>query len=47
MKCAGYVALIGKVEVHSEFWLGDTMERYHLEDVSVDATILLKWVFKK
>jgi hypothetical protein len=47
MKCAGYVARIGKVEVHRGFGLGDTMERYHLEDVSIDGTILLKWFFKK
>jgi hypothetical protein len=44
MKCAGYIGSTGKIEGHR---LRDTMERYHLEDVSIDRTILLKYVFKK
>ena len=41
MKWAVYVARIEKIEGHRGFWLRDTMERYHLEDVSLDGTILL------
>jgi len=33
-------------EVHTGFWCGNLMERYHLEDQSVDR-IIFKWISKK
>ena len=30
-------------EVHTGFWCGNLMERYHLEDQSVDR-IIFKWI---
>jgi hypothetical protein len=34
------------VEVYAGFWWGDPRERDHLEDLSVGAIIILKWIFK-
>ena len=28
-------------------WLGDLRERDHLENLGVDGTMILKWIFKK
>jgi hypothetical protein len=33
-------------DVHTGFWRADLRERDHLEDLSVDRRIILKWVFK-
>jgi hypothetical protein len=33
--------------VHTGFWWGDLRERDHLNDLSVDGRIILKWIFKK
>jgi len=33
--------------VHTEFWWWDLRERDHLEDLGIDGSILLKWIFKK
>jgi len=46
MRRAGHVALVGRREVHTEFWLGNMKERAHLEDLGVDGRIILKWIFK-
>jgi hypothetical protein len=43
----GHVEIIGRGEVHTEFWWGKLRERDHLEDPSVDGTIILRWVFRK
>jgi hypothetical protein len=34
-------------EVHTRFWWGDLREADHLEDLGVDGSIILKWIFKK
>ena len=33
--------------MHTGFWWGDLRERDHLEDLSIDRRIILKWIFKK
>jgi hypothetical protein len=40
------VALIGE-RSGTKFWRGDLRDRDHLEDLSIDGRIKLKWVFKK
>jgi len=37
----------GAEEVHIGFWWGDLRERNHFEDLGVDGSIVLKWIFKK
>ena len=34
-------------EVHVGFWWGNMKERDHLEDLGIDGTIILKYIFKK
>jgi len=34
-------------EVYRGFWCGDLIERHHLEDPSVDGSIIIKWTFEK
>jgi hypothetical protein len=36
----------GRRDVHTGFWLGNLRERDHLEDLSIDKRITLKWIFK-
>jgi len=33
--------------VHTEFWWRDLRERDHFEDIGVDGTVILKWIFQK
>jgi hypothetical protein len=33
--------------MHTRFWLGNAMERNHLEVPSVDGRTILKWIFRK
>jgi len=33
--------------MHTCFWLGNVMERNHLEGQSVDGRIILRWIFRK
>jgi hypothetical protein len=47
MRWVGHLALIGKREVHTGFWLGDLREGGHLGDSGVDGRIILKLIFKK
>jgi hypothetical protein len=35
------------MEMHTGFWSGNLKERGHTEDLGLDGTIILKWVFKK
>jgi hypothetical protein len=32
---------------HTEFWWGDLRETYHLEDIGIDESIILKLIFKR
>jgi len=34
-------------EVHTGVWWGNLRERSHLEAISVNGSIILKWIFKK
>jgi hypothetical protein len=34
-------------EVHTGVWWGNLKERSHLEALSADGSIILKWIFKK
>jgi len=36
----------GRRDVHTEFWWENLRERYHLEELSIDERITLKWIFK-
>ena len=33
----------GRVEMHTEFWWGSLRERDHLQDISIDRKMILKW----
>jgi hypothetical protein len=37
----GYVAHVGRREVHTIFWLENLKGREHLEDLSIDGRIIL------
>jgi len=38
---------MGRVEVHTGFWLGKLRGRVHLENLDVDGRIILRWIFRK
>jgi hypothetical protein len=38
---------LGTGEVHTGFWWGDLRERDHLEDLSIDGRVIVKYIFKK
>jgi hypothetical protein len=42
-----HVERIGRGEMHTGFWWGKLKDRDHVEDPSVDGTIILRWVFGK
>jgi hypothetical protein len=42
----GRVVRVG-IEVHTGFWWGNLKERDHLEELSVDVRIVLRWIFRK
>jgi hypothetical protein len=45
---AWHVARMGvREEVHRRCWYGSLRERDHLEELSVDVRMILKWTFKK
>jgi len=46
MKWVGHVESRNRGEVHTGFWWGNLKERDHLEDLSIDWSIILKWVLK-
>jgi len=39
--------MCGGGKVHREFWLRNLRERDHLEERSIEGTIILIWIFKK
>jgi hypothetical protein len=43
----GHVALMGRREVYTRFWLGNLREREYLGAPGVDWRIRLKWIFRK
>jgi hypothetical protein len=47
MRRAGHVASIGDNKVHTGFGWGYVSERDHLEDLSLDWRVILKWILKK
>jgi hypothetical protein len=38
---------MGRGEVHTGFWWGNSRERDHLQDIGVGGWVILKWIFKK
>ena len=38
---------MGREVVYTWFWWGNLRERSHLEDPSIDVTIIFKWMLKK
>jgi hypothetical protein len=44
---SGSVARIGRREVHTWFWWGNLRETDHLENLGIDGSIILMWIFKK
>ena len=42
IRLEGHVARMGTGEVRRRFWLGDMLERDHVEDLNVDGRIILK-----
>jgi len=37
----------GRGEHHAGLWWGNLRERNHLEDLSIDCKIMLRWFFKQ
>ena len=33
--------------MYTGFWWGNMRERSHLEDLGIDGSIILKWIFKE
>jgi hypothetical protein len=46
MRWVRLVALWGRVEVHTGFWLGNLRVRNHLEDPGIDGRIILRWIMR-
>jgi len=36
----------GRRDVPIGYWMGDLIERDHLEDLGVDGRIILKWIYR-
>jgi hypothetical protein len=45
MTCVGHVDIWERRDVHTRFWRGDLREGNHLEHVSIDERITLKYTF--
>jgi hypothetical protein len=43
----GACSIVGRGQVHTEFWWGKLRERDHLEDPGIGGRIILRWIFKK
>jgi hypothetical protein len=46
MRCAGHVACMGDRSSYTVWWW-DLKGKGHLQDIDVDGTTALKWIFKK
>jgi hypothetical protein len=46
MRWAGHVACLGDRRGAYRVFVGDPMERDHMEDLMIDGRIILKWMFK-
>jgi len=42
-----WLACMGREEVHKGFWLGKLRGRDQLEDLNVDGSVILSWIFSK
>jgi len=47
MRCAGHVAFTGDKRVTYKILAPKADEKYHLENVSIDGRVTLKWDFKE
>jgi len=47
MRWLRHVAIWGRGEAYRGLWWGNVTERDHLEDLSVDGKIILRWIFRK
>jgi hypothetical protein len=47
MRWTGYVARIGKEELHKGVWWRNLRETDHLDDLGINRRIILKWTFMK
>ena len=47
MGWAGHVARISERRNAYRVWRGDMRPRDHLEDLCIDGTLILKWIFNK
>jgi len=47
MRWVGYVARMGRREVHTGFWWGNLSEKDNFGDPGVDGRIILRWTFRK
>lgn len=36
-----------RTESYTEFWCGSLKEKDHLQDLGLDESIILKWIFKR
>jgi hypothetical protein len=43
----GHVSCMEESRNAYRIWLGNVMERNHLESPSVDGRIILRWIFRK
>jgi hypothetical protein len=46
MADAGHVAHTGKKKNHTRIWWGKPEGHNHLENITVDVSIILKWIFR-
>ena len=47
MRWSGSVARMGRRDVHAGFWWGNLRERDHLENLDIDGSIILMWIFRQ
>jgi len=47
IRWVGHIAHMGRGDVYTGFWWRNVRERDHLQDQSVDGSVILRWIFKK